>query len=132
MANEAIIRQGDEGSELFVVQSGEVVVSVHGISGPDTEVVRLGPGAFFGEMSLLAGDRRAATVRTATDCQLLVIDKPAMAAVFEAAPYLVEVISQIVASRTAATSARLAEMPAAVAAEKESLGSRARRYFGIS
>lgn len=132
MANEAIIRQGDEGSELFVVQSGEVVVSVHGNSGPDTEVVRLGPGAFFGEMSLLAGDRRAATVRTTTDCQLLVIDKPAMAAVFEAAPYLVEVISQIVASRTAATSARLAELPAAVTAEKESLGSRARRYFGIS
>lgn len=132
LANEAIIRQGDEGSELFVIQSGEVAVSVHANSGPDTEVKRLGPGAFFGEMSLLAGDRRAATVRTTTDCELLVIDKPAMAAVFEAAPELVEVISQIVASRTAATSARLAELPAAVAAEKESLGSRARRYFGIS
>jgi small-conductance mechanosensitive channel/CRP-like cAMP-binding protein len=132
MANEAIIRQGDEGSELFVVQSGEVVVSVHGQSGQDAELQRLGPGAFFGEMSLLAGDRRAATVRSTTSCELLVIDKPALAAVFERAPDLVEVISQIVASRSAEKSARLAELPAAVAAAKESLVSRAKRYFGIS
>jgi small-conductance mechanosensitive channel/CRP-like cAMP-binding protein len=132
MANEAIIRQGDEGSELFVVESGEVAVSVRGNSGQDAELQRLGPGAFFGEMSLLAGDRRTATVRSTTNCELLVIDKPALAAVFESAPELVEVVSNIVASRIAEKSARLAELPAAAAAEKESLVTRARRYFGIS
>ena len=132
MANEAIIRQGDEGSELFVVQSGEVAVSVRGNSGQDAELQKLGPGAFFGEMSLLAGDRRAATVRSTTSCELLVIDKPALATVFESAPELVEVISQVVASRIAEKSARLAEMPAAAAGEKESLVMRAKRYFGIS
>jgi hypothetical protein len=52
--------------------------------------------------------------------------------VFESAPDLVEVISQIVASRSAEKSARLAELPAAVAAAKESLVSRAKRYFGLS
>lgn len=128
---EAIIRQGDEGSELFVVQAGEVAVSVRGNSGQDAELQRLGPGDFFGEMSLLAGDRRAATVRTTTDCELLVIDKPALAAVFESAPELVEVVSSIVAGRIAEKSARLAELPAAVAAERESLVMRAKRYFGI-
>jgi CRP-like cAMP-binding protein len=132
MANEAIIRQGDAGSELFVVQAGEVSVSVRGNSGQDAELQRLGPGAFFGEMSLLAGDRRAATVRATTDCELLVIDKPALAAVFEGAPELVEVVSNIVASRIAEKSARLAELPTAAAAEKESLLTRARRYFAMT
>lgn len=132
MANETIIRQGDEGSELFIVQRGEVAVSVRGSSGQDAELQKLGPGAFFGEMSLLAGDRRAATVRATTDCELLVIDKPALAAVFESAPELVEVVSNIVASRIAETSARLAEMSSSVAAAKESLVMRAKRYFGIS
>lgn len=131
MPNEVIIRQGDEGSELFVVQSGEVAVSIRGNTGPDAELQRLGPGAFFGEMSLLAGDRRAATVRSTTDCVLLVIGKPALAAVFESAPELVEVVSQIVAERIAVTSARLAELPAAATGEKESLVMRAKRYFGI-
>jgi small-conductance mechanosensitive channel/CRP-like cAMP-binding protein len=132
MPNEAIIRQGDEGSELFVVQTGEVAVSVRGNSGQDAELQRLGPGAFFGEMSLLAGDRRAATVRSTTNCELLVIDKPALATVFESAPQLVEVISNIVATRIAEKSARLAELPTAVAGEKESLVARAKRYFGLS
>jgi small-conductance mechanosensitive channel/CRP-like cAMP-binding protein len=132
MPNEAVIRQGDEGSELFVVQTGEVAVSVRGDSGQDAELQRLGPGAFFGEMSLLAGDRRAATVRSTTNCELLVIDKPALATVFENAPQLVEVISQVVAGRMAEKSARLAEMPTSATAEKESLVMRAKRYFGIS
>ena len=56
----------------------------------------------------------------------------ALASVFESAPELVEVVSQIVAGRIAETSARLAVLPTMVGGEKESLVMRAKRYFGIS
>jgi small-conductance mechanosensitive channel/CRP-like cAMP-binding protein len=128
---EVVIRQGDAGSELFIIQSGEVAVSVRDKFEKDAEVQRLGGGAFFGEMSLLAGDPRTATVRVTADCELLVIGKPALAAVFANAPELLEVVSNVVSSRHAETAARLAEMSVPVAAHKEPLLMRAARYFRI-
>jgi len=128
---EVVIRQGDAGSELFVIQSGEVAVWVHDKSAKEAEVQRLGRGAFFGEMSLLAGDPRTATVRVTSDCELLVIGKPALAAVFQHAPELVEVISNVVTSRHAETAARLAQLSIPAAVQKEPLFMRARRYFRI-
>lgn len=128
---EFVIRQGEAGSELFVIQSGEVSVSVRDKADHEAEVQRLGAGAFFGEMSLLAGDPRTATVRVTGDGELLVIGKPALAAVFAHAPELLEVVSNVVTSRHAETAARLAEMSVPVAAQKEPLFVRAARYFRI-
>ncbi len=131
MKGEIIIRQGDEGSELFVVDSGQVGVSVRGTGEQDAHLQTLGPGAFFGEMSLLAGDHRAATVRAAEDCELMVIGKPALAAVFEHQPEFVQEISDIVASRQAEMTTRLAQLPGAAAPPKEPLLARVKRYFGM-
>lgn len=131
MKGEIIIRQGDEGSELFVVDSGQTAVSIRGTSDQDAHLQTLGAGAFFGEMSLLAGDRRAATVRAAEDCELLVIGKPALAAVFEHQPGFVQEISETVATRQAEMATRLAQLPGAMAPQKEPLLARVRRYFGM-
>jgi CRP-like cAMP-binding protein len=60
---EAIIRQGEPGAELFLVRHGEVVVSLERDGHEEVEVARMGPGDFFGEMSLLTGEPRSATVR---------------------------------------------------------------------
>jgi len=57
MPNEVIIREGDAGEELFLISEGEVEVDRAG-----REVARLGPGDFFGELSLMSGDPRNATV----------------------------------------------------------------------
>ena len=63
-AGEVIVRQGDTGSSLFVVHRGEVVVRLE----PDgREVARTHVGGVFGEMSLLTGDPRTATVAAARD-----------------------------------------------------------------
>jgi small-conductance mechanosensitive channel/CRP-like cAMP-binding protein len=131
MKGEIIIRQGDEGSELFVVDSGQAGVSVRGTGDQDAHLQTLGPGAFFGEMSLLAGDHRAATVRAAEDCELVVIGKPALAAVFERQPGFVQEISDLVASRQAELTTRLAQLPGAAASQKEPLLTRVKRYFGM-
>jgi putative ABC transport system ATP-binding protein len=56
-AGETIIRKGDPGEEFFLVSDGEVEVSR-----ADCEVARLGPGNFFGEVALISGEPRNATV----------------------------------------------------------------------
>ena len=65
---EAIAEEGESGKTFVVIESGEVVVSVHG-----KEVGRLGAGKSFGEMALIDKSARSATVRAQSDahCYLL-------------------------------------------------------------
>jgi small-conductance mechanosensitive channel/CRP-like cAMP-binding protein len=67
-AGEAVVRQGQPGGSLFVVVRGEASVR---LAGTDGDVARLRPGDVFGEMSMLTGEPRTATVAAVTDCQLL-------------------------------------------------------------
>ena len=55
---------------MFVIGRGEAVVV---LEPGNREVARIGPGGFFGEMSLLTGDQRNATVRTTVDTELIEI-----------------------------------------------------------
>jgi small-conductance mechanosensitive channel/CRP-like cAMP-binding protein len=72
-SGEQIVRQGDPGQELYVIVSGEVGVLADGV-----EVARLGPGGFFGEMSLLTGEPRAATVVAIRDVRALTVSPEAI------------------------------------------------------
>src|SRR5207237_1262045 len=63
-----LTRSGDPGEESFFILDGAATVEV-----TRRKRGRLGPGAFFGEMSLLDGGPRSATVRAETDMRLLVI-----------------------------------------------------------
>ena len=69
-AGDELTRQGDEGDEFFVVIDGDAVASIDG-----DPVGELGPGSFFGEMALIDGGERTATVTATTDMQLLVLDR---------------------------------------------------------
>ena len=69
-AGDELTRQGDDGDEFFVVITGDAVASVD-----DDPVGELGPGSFFGEMALIDGGERTATVTATTDMQLLVLDR---------------------------------------------------------
>jgi small-conductance mechanosensitive channel len=100
-AGETVIRQGEAGHELFVVQRGEVIVSLERAGESAVELARLGPGQFFGEMSLLTGEPRTATARAQTECELVVVDKSALACVLSGHPDLAERVSSTVASRRA-------------------------------
>jgi small-conductance mechanosensitive channel len=70
-AGEAIVRQGAAGGSLFVIRRGDVTVEPSGAEG---RVTHLHAGDVFGEMSLLTGEPRKATVVAETDCELLEID----------------------------------------------------------
>ena len=64
-------------------------------------VAKLGPGKFFGEMGLMTGEPRAATVRAATECALLVVGHAAFQETIAAAPGLVDKMSELLAARQA-------------------------------
>ncbi len=65
-----LTRQGEEGLEFFVVVSGDASAAVDG-----DEIGTIGPGGFFGEMALIDGGERMATVTATTPMQLLVLGR---------------------------------------------------------
>ncbi len=67
-----LFRQGDPGDEMFVVSQGRIRLTI-GQGGNETEVNVLGPGEFFGELSLLTGEPRSATATAVDDSTLLAI-----------------------------------------------------------
>jgi CRP-like cAMP-binding protein len=69
-----LFRQDDPGEEMFLVRRGGVLVSRLVTGRVEHVIARLGPGEFFGEMSLLARSRRSATIQAEIDTELLVLD----------------------------------------------------------
>ena len=61
-AGATVVAEGEPGRSMFIVQSGEVVVSKRGDSGRAVRIAGLGPGDFFGEMTLIEMQNRSATV----------------------------------------------------------------------
>jgi CRP-like cAMP-binding protein len=73
--SEPIVYLGDDGSEFFIVQHGKVGVSHPDESGKEVTLAELGPGNFFGEISLLDGGPRTANVRAVVDVTLLSLER---------------------------------------------------------
>jgi CRP/FNR family transcriptional regulator, cyclic AMP receptor protein len=73
-AGAVLFRAGDEGHQMYVIQSGTVRISVTSAEIDKTLAV-LGPGEFFGEMAVLNNRPRTATATVVDNSQLLVIDK---------------------------------------------------------
>jgi CRP-like cAMP-binding protein len=73
-----IFRQGDPGHEMFVISAGQVRLTI-GSAGHEKEVAVLGPGAFFGELSLLSDEPRTATAAAMEDSTLLAIGRDVFA-----------------------------------------------------
>jgi CRP/FNR family transcriptional regulator, cyclic AMP receptor protein len=61
-AGAAVVAEGEQGRSMFIVRSGELVVSKLVASGRVIRIATLGPGDFFGEMTLIEMQNRSATV----------------------------------------------------------------------
>ncbi len=68
-----LCREGDPGDEMFVLQAGKVTISKR-VGEIEKVLTTLGPGEFFGEMSILNNKPRSATATCAEDSKVLVID----------------------------------------------------------
>lgn len=71
MADHAIVREGEPGDAFYVVLAGQAKVATNG-----KVVNRVMPGDYFGEISLLDGDVRTATVTSETPMTLLMLERP--------------------------------------------------------
>lgn len=96
---EVLTRQGEPGDHLFLVTAGEVAVRVAADGGLDREVARLRAGDFFGEMSLMTGEKRSATVTAATPVECYLLDKAAFETVLRGRPAVAEPLASVLAHR---------------------------------
>jgi CRP/FNR family cyclic AMP-dependent transcriptional regulator len=97
-----LAREGDYGHEFFVVASGSAVVSIN-----DVSVAVLGPGDFFGEIALLDGGTRTATVTAETDLAVEVISQRDFFTLLTNAPTVTRRILRHLGARIRATDAQL-------------------------
>lgn len=77
-AGAVVFEEGNPGSRMYVIQSGEVRI-VKRVGGREITLARLGPGEAFGEMALLEGQPRSATAVVESSARILEIDEGAFA-----------------------------------------------------
>lgn len=95
---EVIVRQGDIGDQMFVVQAGTVEVLLEGGSQEERLSV-LGDREFFGEMALFDKEARSATVRALGEARVLTVDKRTLLKRLKEDPLLAYNLLQIMSTR---------------------------------
>jgi small-conductance mechanosensitive channel len=128
---ETVVRQGEAGASMFVVYSGQVKVT---IEPGNREVARTDPGGFFGEMSLLTGDPRTATVSATCDSILLEIPADGFRQIALAKPAVVEAVGVALVARRAGLDQARAEaalLDASLREQSRSLIGRVRRFLRL-
>ncbi len=85
--NQVLFREGDPGDEMFLVWQGMVLVSKVVKGRVEHLLNRIGPAEFFGEMSLLDGAMRSATIQAESDTTLLALDRPSLNQLIETNPH---------------------------------------------
>ncbi|MEY2479947.1 MAG: hypothetical protein QOI04_874 [Verrucomicrobiota bacterium] len=113
---ERVIEEGAPGDSMFILLRGSAGVSVSK-NGTSIQVGVLRSGDCFGEMSLLTGEPRSATVRAQGDCYVMEISKSMMAEVLRQSPETLQQLSELLARRKMETEGILKD--AAIPADQE-------------
>lgn len=133
---EIVVRQGELGGELYLCLSGELIVVHTPARGSAREVARLHHGGMFGELALMTGEPRTATVQAVQTCELAVIARSALAQVLTSSSAFADLISQRMAERQAALDAigrdtSPEQQRASVAQHKQRFLRRLREFFAL-
>lgn len=136
MAGETLVREGAAGDSLFIIKRGQADVYVANADGKPVNVAQRGAGEYFGEMSLLTGAPRSASVVAALDTDVIIIDKHAFTTVLTADPSILEVLLDALDKRRGVVESRLAEEGAKAgqsqAQERATLLRRIGSFLGIT
>jgi small-conductance mechanosensitive channel/CRP-like cAMP-binding protein len=136
---EVLARQGESGDTFFIIRSGRVRIDVDDLLGDNLAAVtvnHLGPGDFFGEMALLTGAARGATVTAEEDTEILLVARQDLAPLLQANPELPERLGAVLARRLEMNQAALATRQATDAPaemiSRPTLVGRIRHLFGLN
>ncbi len=136
---ETMVRQDDSGDSLYIIRFGSVEITLKTGKSEPVVLASLGPGKCFGEMSLLTGEPRSATVTALEETQVVVVDKDGLKALFESNPALVEPLSRMLekrreeqaASRVKASRRRSRTQEKSSEKHKEDLLARVKSFFKL-
>jgi HEAT repeat protein/MFS family permease len=106
LAGETIVAEGEAGSSLYILHRGTASVRI-GQGAAMKEIARLGPGDFFGEMTLFDDLPRSATVAALTDCSLLSLDRDRFSTLIGQRPVVLLQICKMFGSRLRETNRKL-------------------------
>jgi small-conductance mechanosensitive channel/CRP-like cAMP-binding protein len=134
---EVPVRQGEAGDSFYIIKSGRVDVVVEKFPGESAVVATLGPGNFFGEMSLLTGATRTASIHVKEDAEFIVIDRESFGTTLVHNPPIAESLSHILSERQAGLDAERDRLDAtALARHKKDVSgrmlSKIRDFFGLN
>jgi predicted acylesterase/phospholipase RssA len=96
---ETLFRQGDPGNSAYIVMSGRLRVVLDSVAGEERTLNELGRGEVLGEMALLTGDNRSATVYAVRDTHLARISRHGFHHLIERRPESLRNLSHIIADR---------------------------------
>lgn len=96
---EKICQQGEPGDSFYIIKSGRLRVTAKNPRGEVFLSIELQGGQYFGEMALLTGEPRSATVEATEDSELLMLDKEDLRMIMRDNPQAAEVIGQVLAQR---------------------------------
>jgi len=128
-SGEAIVRQGEPGQSMFVIASGAVSVVLEPAR---NEVARIPSGGYFGEMSLLTGEPRTATVLAVGDVQTIEINADLFRRLGSAHPAAIETIGVAAMTRRAGLEAARTAAAGHGAAAVDSLLSRMKKFLRLT
>lgn len=109
---EVLMHAGEAGSSVFIVETGVLEVALDMAGDERRPAARLGTGDLVGEMSLLTGEPRTATVTAAAETRVLELSHAAMSQVLADNPEIAEDLSRLMARRKLANAEFVAEMTA--------------------
>jgi CRP-like cAMP-binding protein len=98
-ARETIVSKGEPANEFFVLLRGRAKVTAQGSEGGDTAINVMGPGEVFGEIGILDGRPRSATVTTLEECEMAVVDKRAFHGLLAVSPPVAIKLLEVLAGR---------------------------------
>lgn len=98
-----IVTEGETGSSLFMIVTGDVKVFTRTESGANLALAELGPGDFFGEVSLLTGKPRTATITSSTEVSAIELAKEDVDRIAEKHPEVHGVLKDFYESRARST-----------------------------
>ena len=102
-AGDLVVSEGEPGDSLFLVTTGTVKAWIRNREGRYVLVRRLGEGDFFGEISVLTGSPRTATVVAASPCEMLELDRTTLDGITAAHPRVREVLQRFYEQRVGTT-----------------------------
>ncbi|MFL0804060.1 MAG: cyclic nucleotide-binding domain-containing protein [Agarilytica sp.] len=94
--NTILFIEGDESTHLYVIKEGKVSVSVAGEDGREVVLNHMSEGEYFGELALLDGKPRSATVRTITQCEVIAVSRSSFQDLLKTSPeFVIQVTAEL-------------------------------------